>query len=716
MYDADFSSFNTVGSYRLQVPGMGASLPFRIDNGIAMAFARTYELGMFHQRGGYNVAMPFTRFTHAADHTAPATVPVDASAPFQFTWETISNYSQEINPDQTAPQLTNYNAQLFPFVKTNPLTIIGGHFEAGDYNRVTHNAALIAHTLVFTADSLLPNGGPKFDNLGVPESGDNISDILQEAKWEADFLLQMQDTDGGFFYSVYPQDREYELDVLPENGDPQVVWPKNTACSGAAVAALAQCASSPALKQAYPAACSNYLAAAKKGWGFITNAISRFGLNGAYQKIQHFGDDFTDRDEFAWAACELYLATGNTTYQQKLFEWFPDPTDPATFRFGTYRMYACYGNVIRSYACGSRSGRVTTGQLQPAYLGNCITVITNCGQDTLNWSHQSAYGSSFPQLSKAYQSGGWYFSASAAFDLAVATLFTSNADYLDAVLRNLNFEGGCNPVNVAYVTGLGWRRQRNVVDQYSLNDRRVLPKDGIPVSNINERFYPTWVYQWELSSLTYPYDYLENGKYPYYDRWSDDWNVSTEGSTTDTARSFATAAWLAAQTSTASQPWRFTNATITSTSQFVSPGQPAALTLQVADPNLTGAKIIWEAQGQEPAYGSQNFSFTPGSGEGAYWVEAEIQWPDGRRAFATNTLFVSTNAPARLSGARAGTAAPFVLTISGGAQKTYVIQASSNLVSWSPMATSTLPANGTMTMTDSTSAAVSRRFYRVVSQ
>ena len=143
VYDADFTSFNTAGSYRLQVPGMGASLPFRIDNGIAMAFARTYALGMFHQRGGYNVAMPFTRFTHAADHTAPATVPVDASAPFQFTWETISNYSQELNPDQTAPQLTNYTAQLFPFVKTNPVTIIGGHFEAGDYNRVTYNAALI---------------------------------------------------------------------------------------------------------------------------------------------------------------------------------------------------------------------------------------------------------------------------------------------------------------------------------------------------------------------------------------------------------------------------------------------------------------------------------------------------------------------------------------------------------------------------------------------
>ena len=64
VYQADFSSFTTPGSYRVVVPGMGGSLPFRIDDGIAMGFARTYALGMFEQRSGFKVAMPFTRFTH----------------------------------------------------------------------------------------------------------------------------------------------------------------------------------------------------------------------------------------------------------------------------------------------------------------------------------------------------------------------------------------------------------------------------------------------------------------------------------------------------------------------------------------------------------------------------------------------------------------------------------------------------------------------------
>jgi len=126
------------------------------------------------------------------------------------------------------------------------LDVSGGHFDAGDYSKYTVDSAALIHTLVFAADSL-PGVGA-LDNLGIPESGDGRSDILQEAKWEADFLAKMQDADSGFYFLVYPRNREYENDVPPENGDPQIVWPKNTAATAAAVAALAQCSSSPLFK------------------------------------------------------------------------------------------------------------------------------------------------------------------------------------------------------------------------------------------------------------------------------------------------------------------------------------------------------------------------------------------------------------------------------------------------------------------------------------
>lgn len=711
VYEADFTSFTTPGEYLLVVPGMGASLPFRIDDGIAIDFARSYALGMYHQRSGMAVTMPFTRFSHAADHTAPAAVPTNATPPFAFTWQTVSNYTTDINTAQTAPILTNFPAQLFPFVNQGTVSVSGGHFEAGDYNRVTWNGAQIIHTLVFAADSL-PGVGA-IDNLGLPESADNIADALQEAKWEADFLVKMQDADGAFYYSVYPRDREYELDVLPENGDPQVVWPKNTATTAAAVAALAQIASSPRFKQAYPQTATNYLTKAKFGWQFLTNAIARFGFDGSYQKIQHFDDDFTHRDELSWAACELFLATGEPQYQTKLFEWFPDPTDSSTFRFGWERMFACYGNAIRDYAFAVSSGRLAAGQMNPSYLTKCINVITNAGNDVLSWSQHNGYGTSFPDLTKAYRGGGWYFGSEQAFEMVVAYQFNPNPLYIDAILRNLNYEVGCNPVNISYLTGLGWKRPRNIVDQYSLNDTRTMPKDGIPISNITYGFQPVWVYGWELSGLVYPSDNIDTAPYPYYDRWCDDWNVSTEGSTTDTARSFATAAWLAAQTSVATQPWRSTNASIIAPTTARLPGQPLTVTLNVADPNLSTARIVWEANGQEPSFGGSSYTFTPGSQSGAYWIEAEVQWPDGRRAFATNFVTISTNAPPQLANPQK-IPGGFSFTLAGNPSATYIIQVSTNLATWTPLITNTLPSNGLFTITDPQAGSFPRRYYRAM--
>jgi len=715
VYDANFSSFTTPGEYRVVVPGMGGSLPFRIDEGMGMNFARTYALGLFHQRSGYNVDMPFTRFTHAVDHNGPTFVPVDYSSLFQYTWDTISGYASSPNsdnPPQTAPLLASPGNQLYPFINQGPVYVGGGHFEAANYSKVAWNMAQTIHVLMFSVDTL--PGVAALDNLGIPESGDGICDVLQEAKWEADALAKMQDADGGFYYMVYPQYREYEGNVLPENGDPQVVWPKNTATTAAAVAALVQCASSPKFKQAYPQVASSYMTQALLGWKFLTNAIAAHGSAGAYQKLMHFDDAFTDQDDLAWAACELYLATGDSQYSAKLQSVFPDPTDPATARWGWWQMYACYGNVIRDYAAGAVSGRLQSSQLDPQYWSRCINVITNWADKNLVWSQQSAYGTSFPDSTKRVRTAGWYFSSEQAFDMVVAQQFVPKPAYVDAILRNLNYEAGCNPVNVSYITGLGWKRQREIVDQYSANDRHVLPKTGIPISNLQEGFIWTWLYEGELTPLCSPPDGAETAPYPIYDRWADFWNVYTEASTVNDVRCFSTAAWLAAQTSTASQPWRWTNATIISPA--ASPNQPVTVNLQVANPDLTGAKIVWEARDQEPSFGGLNYTFTPVSTD-PYWVEAEVQWPDGRRAFAVSSVTVGTNAPPtppQLSNPQGGQGGGFSFQLSGTPQATYLIQASTNLSTWAPVVTNTMPGNGSMQISDPQAGQFSRRYYRAL--
>jgi hypothetical protein len=132
--DADFSSFTNAGEYELVVPGLGASYPFFIEDGIAAAFARAYGLGLYEQRCGTSNSLPYTRFTHDACHTAPASVPSPQSQ-FTAAWNIIASYGRTLNPDnppQIAPLLTNEAAQLFPFVKTGTVDVSGGHHDAGD--------------------------------------------------------------------------------------------------------------------------------------------------------------------------------------------------------------------------------------------------------------------------------------------------------------------------------------------------------------------------------------------------------------------------------------------------------------------------------------------------------------------------------------------------------------------------------------------------------
>jgi hypothetical protein len=269
-------------------------------------------------------------------------------------------------------------------------------------------------------------------------------------------------------------------------------------------------------------------------------------------------------------------------------------------------------------------------------------------------------------------------------------------------------------VTVRYIPGLGWKRQREVVDQYSENDRHTLPKDGVPISNLQEGFVWTFTYGWEMSPLCYPSDGAQTAPYPIYDRWCDFFNVTTEASTTDTARSFAVAAWLAAQTSLANQPWRSTNATIIVPKISKLPGQPVNVSLQVADTNLDGARIIWEANQQEPTFGNLNYTFTPQSGDGPYWVEAEVQWPDGRRAFATNSVLVSVNAPPELGNPQNIPNGKFFFTLTGAPHATYLIQASTNFADWKTVATNTIPDGGVLQFEDSASENFPVRYYRAM--
>lgn len=641
VYQADFSELRQPGEYVLQVPGMGVSFPFWIDEGVAAAFARTYALGMYHQRCGGSNELPYSRFTHGPCHVAPAEIP---DGNFKATAQLIKRMSDgaKNDPRHTAPHLVDAETSLYPFVRQGKVDVRGGHHDAGDYSKYTINSAALIHALVFAAD-VFP-GVAELDNLGLPESGDGRSDLLQEAKWEADFLSKMQDDDGGFSFLVYPKERPYEDDVLPDKGDPQVIWPKTTAVTAAAVAALAQMSSSPVFKKQFPEAAKEYSMKARKGWGFLENALVRHGRDGSYQKISHYGHEFLHDDELAWAAAEMFAATGDPVFERQLISRF-DPTDRETKRWTWWRMYEGYGCAIRSYAFAAQTGRVPLDRVNESFLAKCQSEIRAAGQDQQRFASECAYGSSFPDPNKRFRNAGWYFSMDQAFDLAVAAqldLKSSPADstarLLEAMVSNLNFEGGCNPVNVTYLTGLGWKRQREIVHHYAQNDHRVLPPSGIPLGNIQAGFQFLHHYEKELGAISFPPDGAEDRPYPFYDRWGDSFNVATEFVIGNQGRGLATTAFLMARTLAKNQPWKPKATLQITVPQEGIVGRAAPLEVTGAVNDLNKARVLWEARDHEPVFG-RTFNLNAPSA-GAYWIEVEAQWSDGRRAYGVTNIVV----------------------------------------------------------------------------
>jgi hypothetical protein len=269
-------------------------------------------------------------------------------------------------------------------------------------------------------------------------------------------------------------------------------------------------------------------------------------------------------------------------------------------------------------------------------LKYCEDEIVACADDWQRAARDCAYGTSYPEPTKRVMGGGWYFGMDHAFDLAVAAQldFPEKADrrpaYRDAVVSNLNYEAGCNPINVCQITGLGWKRPIEIVHQYSQNDRRVMPLSGIPLGSIQEGFSWFGQYKSELGAQTFPLDGGPTGAYPILDRWGDSFNLQTEFVVVNLARALAASAWLMAQSPLHDQAWKSAPGEIAGVLANAKLNQPITVRLKTGV-DLADARIVWEGRDNPPVFGHE-FTFTPRQA-GEQWIEAEAQLPDGRRVF-----------------------------------------------------------------------------------
>ncbi|MEN9355383.1 MAG: hypothetical protein RL318_2708, partial [Fibrobacterota bacterium] len=199
---------------------------------------------------------------------------------------------------------------------TGTRDVQGGWYDAGDYGKYVVNAGYTLGLLMdrHGLDPMLVKDG----ELRIPESGNGRSDLLDEIKWELDWILRMQDKDGGFFFKVATL--KWDGMIMPHEAiAKRHIIGKSTTSTLNGTAVLARAARLYAdIDAPFAKKC---LSQARRGWDWAVKhpsveAPSETGGSGGY-------GDQEFRDEFLWAATQLWLATGEARFKTKAEELTP---------------------------------------------------------------------------------------------------------------------------------------------------------------------------------------------------------------------------------------------------------------------------------------------------------------------------------------------------------------------------------------------------------
>lgn len=271
---ADFSVFKVPGTYRIRTDMGDASCRFRIGDDVYRDLQKDLLKAFYYQRCGCALEEAYAgEYTHACCHTGKA-----------MLWEDHEKL-KEVN---------------------------GGWHDAGDYGRYISPAAVaVAHLLY--AFKLFPESFQ--DQIGIPESGNGVPDILNECRYELEWMLKMQAENGGAYHKL--TSAMHADFIMPEEDTSQFyLFPVSSMATAdyAAVMALA----SGVYRTYDKGFADRLLTAAEKAWSWLEKNPEYVGFHNPDNCNTGEYDDECDRDERLWAAAELFVLTGEEKYQKVL--------------------------------------------------------------------------------------------------------------------------------------------------------------------------------------------------------------------------------------------------------------------------------------------------------------------------------------------------------------------------------------------------------------
>jgi len=210
VWNIDFTGFNQPGTFRLAVEGIGCSEDFEIKDDIYHDPYKVAVLGYFYMRIGQdNLDMrPVPRRPLYIQDKDPANckIYVTDMHPYHPQWEKFVSGDKWNKPE-------SWSLYRKPGNPTNPRAI-GGHSDALDWDRhLGHVVNIYDLCLAY----ILSDGALNDDDLRIAESGNGIPDILDEARNEVDFWLNLR-YNGGYSHGLTNPDggnRLYQADNTP---------------------------------------------------------------------------------------------------------------------------------------------------------------------------------------------------------------------------------------------------------------------------------------------------------------------------------------------------------------------------------------------------------------------------------------------------------------------------------------------------------------------
>lgn len=435
---ADFTRLAQPGEYYLDVPGVGASWHFSIGPNV---YARAYFLAMrsyYGQRCGtaVDLAPDFPQYKHAACHLDGA-------------------YHESSG-------------------KQGPHVSAHGWHDAGDYGRYVVNSGISTGTLLWTWE-FFQN---RIENIALhlPESGNGMPDILNEIHWNLDWMLTMQDDDGGVWHKqtsdhfsgfIMPEADKLTSYVIGTGAAPF----KSSCATGdfAAVMAIAARVYAP-----FDAAYSKKtLAAAKAAWAWLDKNPDVIFRNPPGVKTGEYGDARCD-DERLWAAAELARTIGDPAYSRYFIDHYHDylQTISATAppAWPMVAPLALWTYVLRNNADSEASREIRRQSLAAA-------------DEIVNRSAHNAYR--IPMIAKNYIWGSNSVAGNYALQLIVADRLRPDPRYREAALDTLHYLLGRNTLSLSFVTQVGENYPLHPHHRPSAADNVELPWPGLLVAGPN---------------------------------------------------------------------------------------------------------------------------------------------------------------------------------------------------------------------------------------